>query len=124
EDAKGRTVQPLRDFKHWLRETGGRHWPDAGSYREELRHRLGVLPEQFHNLLRKALAFKPIGQVRDFVFAYLLDARPVDTAALQSNLEHYKRLEGEAKEAEKRIAELAEVVAEGERIETERRAAE
>ncbi|HLI84908.1 MAG TPA: hypothetical protein VKV17_13375 [Bryobacteraceae bacterium] len=33
-------------------------------------------------------------------FEYLLDARPVDTAALQSNLAHYKRLEGEDKEAE------------------------
>jgi uncharacterized protein YPO0396 len=120
----GRMVQPLRDFKHWLRQTGGRYWPDAGSYREELRHRLGVLPESFHRLLVKALAFKPIGQVRQFVFEYLLDARPVDTDALQSNLEHYKRLEGEAKDAEMRIAELEEVAAEGERIESERRTAE
>jgi len=122
--ASNRIVRPLRDFKHWLRQTGGRQWPDAGSYREELRHRLGVLPESFHRLLVKALAFKPIGQVRQFVFEYLLDPRPVDTAALQSNLEHYKRLEGEAKDAEKRIAELEEVVAEGERIESERRTAE
>lgn len=117
-------VRPLREFKHWLRQTSGRYWPDAGSYREELRHRLGVLPESFHRLLVKALAFKPIGQVRQFVFEYLLDPRPVDTAALQSNLEHYKRLEGEAKDAEARIAELEEVVAEGERIESERRTAE
>ncbi len=72
----------------------------------------------------KALAFKPIGQVRQFVFEYLLDPRPVDTVALQSNLEHYKRLEGEAKEAAKRIAELEEVVSEGERIASERRTAE
>ena len=107
-----------------MRHNGGRFWPDSGSYREELRHRLGVLPEQFHRLLVKALAFKPIGQVRQFVFDYLLDSRPVDTAALQSNLEHYKRLEGEAKEAEKRIAELHEVVTEGERIESERHTAE
>lgn len=122
--AATRIVRPLRDFKHWLRQTGGRHWPDAGSYREEVRHRLGVLPEQFHRLLVKALAFKPIGQVRQFVFEYLLDPRPVDTTALQSNLEHYKQLEGEAKEAEKRIAELEEVLAEGERIESERRTVE
>lgn len=117
-------VRPLRDFKHWLRQTSGRYWPDGGSYREELRHRLGVLPESFHRLLVKSLAFKPIGQVRQFVFEYLLDPRPVDTVALQSNLEHYKRLEGEAKDAEARIAELEEVVAEGERIESERRTAE
>jgi uncharacterized protein YPO0396 len=98
--AGSRIVRPLRDFKRWLRETGGKYWPDAGSYREELRHRLGVLPEQFHRLVVKALAFKPIGQVRQFVFDYLLDERRLDTGALQSNLEHYKRLEGEAREAE------------------------
>ena len=43
---------------------------------------------------------------------------------MQSNLEHYKRLEGEAKEAEKRIADLEEVVAEGERIQSEQRTVE
>jgi len=117
-------VRPLRDFRTWLRTSGGRYWQDAGTYREELRQRLGVLPESFHRLIVKALAFKPIGQVRQFVFDYLLDPRPIDTAALQANLEHYKRLEGEAKEAERRIAELEEIVGEGDRICTEQRTAE
>ena len=117
-------VRPLRDLRAWLRAGGGRYWQDAGTYREELRQRLGVLPESFHRLIVKALAFKPIGQVRQFVFDYLLDPRPIDTAALQANLENYKRLEGEAKEAQKRIGELEEIVREGERIRTEQRTAE
>lgn len=117
-------VKPLRDFRTWLRANGGKYWQDAGTYREELRQRLGVLPDSFHRLIVKALAFKPIGQVRQFVFDYLLDPRPIDTAALQANLEHYKRLEGEAKEAEKRIQELEEIVREGDRIRTEQRTAE
>lgn len=119
-----KTVRPLRDFRTWLRGIGGRYWQDAGTYREELRQRLGVLPVSFHRLIVKALAFKPIGQVRQFVFDYLLDPHPIDTAALQSNLEHYKRLEGEAKEAEKRVVELEEIVREGERIRTEQRTAD
>lgn len=118
-------VRPLREFRTWLRmRSGGRYWQDSGTYREELRQRLGVLPESFHRLIVKALAFKPIGQVRQFVFDYLLDAHPVDTAALQANLEHYKRLEGEVNEAEKRIQGLEEIVREGERIRTEQRTAE
>jgi uncharacterized protein YPO0396 len=121
---KEKQVQPLREFRAWLRERGGKDWPDAGTYREELRQRLGVLPDSFHRLIAKALAFKPIGQVRQFVFDYLLDPRPIDTAALQANLEHYKRLEGEAKDAEKRIEELEEIVREGERIRTEQRTVE
>jgi uncharacterized protein YPO0396 len=121
---KEKQVQPLREFRAWLREHAGKYWPDTGTYREELRQRLGVLPDSFHRLIAKALAFKPIGQVRQFVFDYLLDPRPIDTAALQANLEHYKRLEGEAKDAEKRIEELEEIVREGERIRTEQRTAE
>lgn len=124
-DAERREVRPLRDFRAWVRGTGaGQEWSDAGTYREEVRHRLGVLPESFHRLIVKALAFKPIGQVRQFVFDYLLDARPIDTASLQANLDHYKRLEGEAKDAEARIHELQEVVREGERTRSEQRTAE
>jgi len=117
-------IRPLRDFRTWLRGIGGRYWQDVGTYREELRQRLGVLPVSFHRLIVKSLSFKPIGQVRQFVFDYLLDPHPIDTAALQSNLEHYKRLEGEAKEAEKRMVELEEIVREGERMRTEQRTAE
>jgi hypothetical protein len=119
-----RLVRPLRDFRVWLRGHAGQYWHDAGTYREEIRQRLGVLPESFHRLIVKALAFKPIGQVRQFVFDYLLDPRPIDTAALQDNLEHYKRLEAEAREAQKRIDELSEIVKEGERIRTEQRTAD
>lgn len=119
-----RVVRPLKDFRLWLRGHGGQHWPDAGTYREEIRQRLGVLPESFHRLIVKALAFKPIGQVRQFVFDYLLDPRPIDTAALQDNLEHYKRLEAEAREAQRRIDELTGIVKEGERIRTEQRTGE
>ena len=119
-----RVVRPLRDFRHWLRGRGGQYWPDAGTYREEIRQRLGVLPESFHRLIVKALAFKPIGQVRQFIFDYLLDPRPIDTASLQDNLEHYKRLEAEARDAQQRISELADIVREGERIRTEQRTAE
>lgn len=117
-------VRPLKEFRTWLRSHDGKYWQDAGTYREEIRQRLGTLPESFHRLIVKALAFKPIGQVRQFVFDYLLDPRPIDTAALQANLDHYKRLEEEAKAAQQRIERLGEVVCEGERIKAEQRTVE
>jgi uncharacterized protein YPO0396 len=117
-------VRPLREFRAWIREQPqGDGWTDPGTYREELRQRLGVLPESFHRLIVKALSFKPIGQVRQFVFDYLLDPKPIDTGALRANLEHYKRLEGEAKQAEERLVALDEIAADGERIAQERRVA-
>jgi uncharacterized protein YPO0396 len=123
--APGDLVRPLREFRAAVREIPqARLFPDAGTYRDEVRHRLGALPEAFHRLLVKALDFKPMGQVRDFVFNYLLDARPVDTVALQANLEHYKQLEAQAREAEQRLVRLDAVCAQGERIAQERRTAE
>jgi uncharacterized protein YPO0396 len=115
-------VRTLREIRAWVRDLrGAQGWSDPGTYREEIRQRLGVLPESFHRLIVKALSFKPIGQVRQFVFDYLLDAKPVDTAALQANLEHYKRLEGEARQAEVRLEALEDIVREGERIRSEKR---
>jgi energy-coupling factor transporter ATP-binding protein EcfA2 len=121
----GDLVRPLREFRAAVRDIPhARLYPDAGTYRDEVRHRLGALPEAFHRLLVKALDFKPLGQVRDFVFNYLLDPRPVDTASLQANLEHYKQLEAQARDAERRLAALDAVCAQGERIAQERRTAE
>lgn len=123
--AAGDLVRPLREFRGALREVpGARLLADAGTYRDELRHRLGALPEAFHRLIVKALDFRPLGQVRDFVFQYLLDERPVDTASLQANLEHYKQLEAQARDAERRLAALDEICELGERIAGERRTAE
>lgn len=123
--AAGDLVRTLREFRPALREIpGARLFADAGTYRDEVRHRLGTLPDAFHRLLVKALDWKPLGLVRDFVFHYLLDERPVDTVALQANLEHYKQLEAQASDAERRLAALDAVCAQGERITQERRTAE
>ncbi len=119
----GDVVQTARDFRAHVRDRmpNARLFPDAATYRDEVRHRLGALPQTFHRLLVKALDFKPIGQVRDFVFHYLLDAKPVDTQALQQNLEHYKRLAAQAQDARRRLTALDEICEHGERIGQERR---
>jgi uncharacterized protein YPO0396 len=122
----GDTVHTAREVKQAVRERwpAAKVFPDAATYRDEVRHRLGPLPQSFYRLLVKALDFKPIGQVRDFVFRYLLDPRPVDTAALQQNLEHYKRLEAQAHDAERRLTALDGICAQGEKIGAERRTLE
>jgi uncharacterized protein YPO0396 len=122
----GDVVRTEKDLRSAVRALGPRHhvFADTRSYREELRQRLGPLPESFHRLIVKGLDFKLIGRVEDFVHSYLLDENPVDTASLQANLENYKRLEGKAKEAEERVAALDGICAQGERLRTERRAAD
>jgi len=123
--AEGEVLRTAREFRGALRDMPqARLFPDPATYREELRHRLGPVPEDFHRLIVKALDFRPIGQIRQFVFDYLLDERPVDTAALQANLENYKKLEGQSRDAEQRLAALDRICDQGERIAGEQRTAE
>lgn len=114
-----------KEIRVRLREIpGARVAPDVSTYREELRHRLGTLGASFHRLLVRAATFRPIGHVRQFVFDYLLDERPVNTDALQDNLQNYKRLEEEAHQAQRRIASLDDILSLGARLAAERRTAE
>ncbi len=121
----GDEVRTLKEFRAVIKERPeNRVSNDPGVYRDELRHRLGSLPQDFHRLIVKALDFKPIGLIRNFVFEYLLDERPVDTAALQANLENYKKLEAQSRDAEERIAALSRICDQGERIGEEQHTAE
>jgi uncharacterized protein YPO0396 len=120
----GSVVRTSKQFRSLLRDIPDARPYDVTTYRAEIRHRLGPLPEAFHRLLVKGLDFRPIGQVRQFVLDYLLDPRPLDTEALQSNLENYKQLEAKAREAEVRIAELNGICTQGEKILQEQLVAE
>lgn len=85
----------------------GSHEP--GAFRDDLLTRLGKLSPDFTKVLVKAQAFKPLGQVHQFVMDFLLDAKPLETQSLQSNLAHYKALELKAAEAERRVAQLESI---------------
>ncbi len=85
----------------------GYHEP--GLFREDLLVRLGKLSPDFTKVLVKAQAFKPLGQVQQFVMDFLLDPKPLETHHLQLNLSHYKALELKSTEAEKRIAHLEKI---------------
>ncbi len=93
---------------------------ESREFRSFLRGRLGRLPESFHRLIVKGLAFKPIGKVKDFVFNYLLDENPVDTKSMQANLAHYKELEAKAAGAKSRIAALIPIKETALQLEKER----
>lgn len=117
-------VLPGRDFRSQLKMRPGAYaYASVKDYQEELRHRLGALPHAFHHLMVKALGFRPLGQVKQFVMDYLLDPKNIDTTSLQANLEHYKRLEAEAHAAEQRLEALASILSHGDRLLQEQRTA-
>jgi uncharacterized protein YPO0396 len=100
----------VSDFKDVMRSRSCPVILEATKYRKDLRHRLGKLPESFHQFLVKALDFKPLGKVRQFIFEFLLEERNLETDALVRNVENYRRLCNEAEEASQRIEAIEDLL--------------
>jgi hypothetical protein len=123
-----RRVRPRAQFRDAVRalpgsgtSAGPEYLTDVAGYRARVRQRLGPLPESFHRLLAKGLEFKPMGQVRDFVFNYLLEPVAIQTAHLVADLENYKALEQQAEAASTRVALLERVCTQGAKVQETRR---
>lgn len=74
--------------------------------RTMMKNRFGRLDEKFFSLIPKALAFKPIHDIKDFVYSYVLDEKEVNIDALKENVRSYQDLERMLQDVKKRIAEL------------------
>ena len=61
--------------------------------RDDFNNRLGSLGYRFFDLLTKALSFKPIENVKDFVYSYILDEKEVNIEYLKENVRTYMEFE-------------------------------
>ena len=68
--------------------------------------RFGRLNDKFFSLIPKAMAFKPIHDIKDFVYSYVLDEREVNIDTLRENVRSYQELERMLEDVRRRIAEL------------------
>lgn len=57
-----------------------------------VRNRLGRIDEKFFRLIPKALAFRPIDDIKDFVYSYVLDEKEVNVDILRENVRTYQDL--------------------------------
>ena len=71
-----------------------------------MKNRFGRLDDKFFSLIPKALAFKPIHDIKDFVYSYVLDEKDVNIDALKENVRSYQDLERMLKDVKRRIEEL------------------
>jgi len=104
EGARPRNVSEFR--RHVCQRPGGKMYPTAESYRSDLLTKLGHLNERFFALLVKALAFKPITNIRDFVYLFLLEERSVNIESMRQNLQNYRQFEALVDNTKKRIESL------------------
>ncbi|SHK31225.1 ATP-binding protein [Tepidibacter formicigenes] len=77
--------------------------------RKDYRNRLGAFNDRFFDLLPKALAFRPINNVKDFVYSYLLDKKEVNIENLKENVRSLLEFENVLKEIKKKLNKLENI---------------
>lgn len=77
--------------------------------KKDFSHRLGRLNEKFFELLPKALAFKPISNVKEFVYTYILEEKSVNIEELRENIRTFKDFEDILNEVKVKIKKLEEI---------------
>lgn len=78
----------------------------ATEARKMILNRFGRLDHKFFSLIPKALAFRPIHDIKDFVYSYVLDEKEVNIEALRENVHSFQSLEQMLEDVRRRIEEL------------------
>ncbi len=73
------------------------------------RNAFGSINEDFYRLIPKALAFKPIADVKDFIYQNILEEKEIDVTAIQESIRAYKELENTLKLIQNKISDLKEI---------------
>lgn len=71
-----------------------------------MKARFGRIEDKFFRLIPKALAFRPIDDIKDFVYSYVLDEKEVNIEVLKENVRTYQDFERTLEGVKKRIQKL------------------
>ena len=99
----------ISDFKVYGKYLKTQNLNSPSQAREDFRNRLGNYNNKFFELLPKALAFKPIGNVKEFVYSYILDEKEVNIENLRQNIRTYRDFEELLEEVKIKITKLEEI---------------
>jgi DNA repair exonuclease SbcCD ATPase subunit len=71
-------------------------------YQKAFLNRMGQLEQRFYRTFLRALSFKPIQDIREFVYQYILDERELQLNIMKENFELHERYQRELKDLEER----------------------
>ena len=74
-----------------------------------IRNRFGRIEEKFFRLIPKAMAFRPIDDIKDFVYSYVLDEKAVNIDVLRENVRSYQDLQRTLENVKIRIGRLTAI---------------
>ena len=104
----GRHIRSITEFR--AANKGIKQWcKTQAEARKMVLARLGRIEEKFFRLIPKALAFKPIDDIKDFVYSYVLDEKEVNIDVLRENVRTYQDLERTLESVKKRMSKLEQI---------------
>jgi len=74
-----------------------------------MKNRFGRIEDKFFRLIPKALAFRPIDDIKDFVYSYVLDEKEVNIDVLRENVRTYQDLQRTLESVKIRIGKLENI---------------
>lgn len=106
---KGKTPRSISEFRSF-NSRGIRQWCKTQTEaRKMIKARLGRIEDKFFSLIPKAMAFKPIDDIKEFVYTYVLDAKEVNIDLLRENVRSYQDLERTLESVKRRMEKLEQI---------------
>ncbi len=105
------TIRELSDYcKRTYDKDDYKFFDTNLSYQQFIKELFGQLPTKYFNLFKKAVGFKPISNISQFITEFVCDVEnKIDITSMQKNIENYKLLEIAAKKIQTQIEELTDI---------------
>lgn len=117
---EGRKVYSARTLKARWANLKADVYPTVESYQKALTHKLGMLSDRFFTLFVKAISFKPIVDLRKFVYDYVLDEKKINIEAMQENFRRYREYAELARVTRAKLEYLEKIFSLGGQLKNER----
>lgn len=103
-----RHIRSITEFR--AANKGIKQWcKTQNEAKKMIQGKLGRIEDKFFRLIPKALAFKPIDDIKDFVYSYVLDEKEVNIDVLRENVRTYQDLERTLESVKKRMQKLERI---------------
>ncbi|MDU6339833.1 MAG: ATP-binding protein [Clostridium sp.] len=102
----GRNPKKIDDFK---KNKKAKTFTTKAEARRNYKLAYGNIEDKFFELIPKAMAFKPIDDIKDFVYSYVLDKKEVNIEVLKENVRTYQEFELILKNIKEKIRYLTKI---------------
>ena len=109
----GKNPRKIDEFKKSKKVN---HFNSMAEAKRNFKLAYGNIEEKFFELIPKALAFKPIDDIKEFVYSYVLDKKEVKIDDLKENVRMYQDFEIVLKTIKEKIKSLEEIEVEYKKV--------